>query len=225
MKTLLAMKPIFKISEVFKTSWKQTRSQIWVLAGLIIGYMIISFTLSIFSAPAPGQGLAGFTIGVILMNVLSIILGCIFSLGYIKNIFQALDGDEPQFSAYGQQARKILTYFLSSILYALIICVGLGLLIIPGIYLALRLQFFTAIIVEEDGGILESLRRSWEITKGQAMPLFLVFLTMVGISIVGFLLFIVGIFVAIPLTYMMYAYTYRKLSPPVISEENIATVE
>jgi len=103
--------------------------------------------------------------------------------------------------------------------------VGLGLLIIPGIYLALRLQFFTAIIVEEDGGILESLRRSWEITKGQAMPLFLVFLTMVGISIVGFLLFIVGIFVAIPLTYMMYAYTYRKLSAPVISEENIATVE
>ena len=102
---------------------------------------------------------------------------------------------------------------------------GLGLLIIPGIYLALRLQFFTAIIVEEDGGILESLRRSWEITKGQAMPLFLVFLTMVGISIVGFLLFIVGIFVAIPLTYMMYAYTYRKLSAPVISEENIATVE
>ena len=225
MKTLLAMKPIFKISEVFKTSWKQTRSQIWVLAGLIIGYMIISFTLSIFSAPAPGLGLAGFTIGVILMNVLSIILGCIFSLGYIKNIFQALDGDEPQFSAYGQQARKILTYFLSSILYALIICVGLGLLIIPGIYLALRLQFFTAIIVEEDGGILESLRRSWEITKGQAMPLFLVFLTMVGISIVGFLLFIVGIFVAIPLTYMMYAYTYRKLSAPVISEQNIATVE
>ena len=70
MKTLLAMKPIFKISEVFKTSWKQTRSQIWVLAGLIIGYMIISFTLSIFSAPAPGQGWAGFTIGVILMNVL-----------------------------------------------------------------------------------------------------------------------------------------------------------
>jgi len=101
----------------------------------------------------------------------------------------------------------------------------LGLLIIPGIYLALRLQFFTAIIVEEDGGILESLRRSWEITKGQAMPLFLVFLTMVGISIVGFLLFIVGIFVAIPLTYMMYAYTYRKLSAPVISEDNIATVE
>lgn len=219
------MKPIFKISEVFKTSWKQTRSQIWVLSGLLIGYLIISFTLSIFSSPVTSEGLSGLTTGVILMNLLSIILGCIFALGYVKNVFQALDGDEPQFSAYGQQARKILTYFVSDILLCLIVCIGLVLFILPGIYLAVRLQFFTAIIVEENGGIISSLKKSWEITNGQFVPLLLLFFTMLGIIILGTLLFVVGLFVAIPLIFMMYAYVYRKLSAPVLPEESEVTIE
>ena len=51
----------------------------------------------------------------------------------------------------------------------IIVVFGICLFIIPGIYLALRLQFFTAFIVEEDTGIIESLKRSWEITRGQGM--------------------------------------------------------
>lgn len=36
------MEPKFMISEVFGTSWKYTKSQIWVLVGLFIGYFIKS---------------------------------------------------------------------------------------------------------------------------------------------------------------------------------------
>lgn len=216
------MKPILKISEVFATSWKQTKSQIWVLSGLIIGYLILSFTLSIFSTPVSSDGLSGFTPGMIIMKIISAIISILFSLGYLKNVFQALDGDEPQFAAYGQQAHKILTYFCSNILAFLIVLIGLVFLIIPGIYLALRLQFFSAAIVDDNAGIIESLKKSWEITKGHTFSLFLLCLTMIGICIVGCLLFIVGIFVAIPLTYMMYAYVYRKLVNANIEESPIA---
>ena len=127
------MKPILKISDLFKISWKQTRAQIWVLAGLLIGWTIITFTLSIFSTPDPSLGLSGYTLGIILMNIVFALIGCIFNLGYLKNIFQALDGDEPQFSAYGQQARKILTYFIASIIMSIIVCIGFCLLILPGL--------------------------------------------------------------------------------------------
>ncbi|OCW94019.1 hypothetical protein A9168_09150 [Macellibacteroides sp. HH-ZS] len=212
------MKPILKISELFKISWKQTRAQIWVLAGLLIGFTIISFTLSIFSTPDPIQGLAGYTLGIIFMNILSIIFSMIFSLGYLKNIFQALDGDEPQFSAYGQQARKILTYFIANLLLVIIVGIGLCLLILPGIYLGVRLQYFTAVIVEDNGGIISSMKRSWEITKGNFWPLFLLGLTYFGIAILGILIFVVGIFVAYPLIYMMYAASYRVLSTPVAAD-------
>lgn len=200
------MEPKFMISEVFGTSWKYTKSQIWVLAGLFIGYLILSSLISVLFMPA--QGWVGKTVA----NLLSAVILSAFMLGYIKNMFQTLDGEEPQFSAYGSQARKIVTYFVASLICYVAIAIGMILLVVPGIYLALRLQFYGQFIVEEDCGITESLKRSWEITQGQGMPLFLLLLAMIGIVLVGVILLFVGVFVAVPLIYMMQCYVFRKLN-------------
>lgn len=203
------MESKFSISEVCSTSWQRTKAQIWVLAGLLIGMTIISFTLSAFAMPMQSS-----IVGIIVTNLISVIISCIFALGYIKNIFQALDGEEPQFSAYGQQARKIITFFVAYIFMSIIIIFGFCLFIIPGIYLGLRLQFFMAFIVEEDAGIIESLKRSWEITRGQVMSLFWLMLAMIGFFLLGVILLGIGVFVAIPLIYMMLCYVFRKLNTP-----------
>ena len=203
------MEPKFIISEVFSTAWKGTKSQLWILAGLLIGYCILSFTLTAFAMPMQSS-----IIGKIIVNVISALFSIIFSLGYMKNIFQALDGEEPQFSAYGQQTKNIITYFLASLITGFVVLAGFLFFIIPGIYLALRLQFFQAFIIEENAGIIESLHKSWEITKGQVLPLFILALVMIGILILGCILFGIGIFVAVPLIYMMYGYVFRKLNTP-----------
>ena len=208
------MEPKFMISEVFGTSWKHTKSQIWVLVGLFIGFSILSMIVTLFGMPAQGS-----IVGRVIVQIVSLLISCIFMLGYVKNIFQALDGEEPQFSAYGQQSRKIITYLIANILFSIAVCIGTVLLIIPGIYLYLRLQFFTAFIVEEDCGIIESLQKSWNMTQGQTLPLFLLLLTTSGTAIVGCILFFVGFFVAIPLIYMMQCYTFRKLNTISTEEE------
>ena len=208
------MEPKFMISEVFGTSWKHTKSQIWVLVGLFIGFSILSMIVTLFGMPAQGS-----IVGRVIVQIVSLLISCIFMLGYVKNIFQALDGEEPQFSAYGQQSRKIITYLIANILFSIAVCIGMVLLIIPGISLYLRLQFFTAFIVEEDCGIIESLQKSWNMTQGQTLPLFLLLLTMIGTAIVGCILFFVGFFVAVPLIYMMQCYTFRKLNTISTEEE------
>lgn len=203
------MEAKFTVSEVFRTAWKQTKSQIWVLAGLLIGYIIISFTLSMFAIPVQSS-----KVGLVVVNLVSLVISLVFTLGYMKNLFQTLDGIEPQFSAYGQQSRKIFTYFLASLLMTFIVAIGLCLFILPGIYLAFRLQFYQAFIVEEDAGILDSLKRSWKITEGQVLPLLLLTLAMCGIILVGVILFMVGVLFAIPVVYMMYCEAFRKLNTP-----------
>lgn len=207
------MEPKFMISEILKTSWRSVKSQIWVLAGLLIGFTIISMIISIFTMPAQSS-----TTGLVVVNLISLLISYLFILGYLKNIFQSLDGEEPQFSAYGQQSRKILTFLIAGILYSVIILLGFALLIVPGIYLVLRLQFFSAFIVEEDAGIIESLQRSWNITEGQVLPLLLLALAMLGVCLLGAILFIIGIFVAIPLIYTMSCYAFRKLNVVSIKE-------
>ena len=101
-----------------------------------------------------------------------------------------------------------------SLITGFVVLAGFLFFIIPGIYLALRLQFFQAFIIEENAGIIESLHKSWEITKGQVLPLFILALVMIGILILGCILFGIGIFVAVPLIYMMYGYVFRKLNTP-----------
>ena len=208
------MEPKFMISEVFGTSWKYTKSQIWVLVGLFIGFSILSMIVTLFGMPAQGS-----MVGKIIVNLISAVISSAFMLGYIKNLFQTMDGEEPQFSAYGQQSRKIFTYLIASIIMGIAVAIGIFLLIVPGIYLAIRLQFYSAYIVEEDCGIIESLQKSWDLTKGQGMPLFLLLLAMIGTAIVGCILFFVGLFVAVPLIYMMQCYTFRKLNTISTEEE------
>ncbi|MDR1357034.1 MAG: DUF975 family protein [Tannerellaceae bacterium] len=249
------METRFTVTNVLSASWRALLSQIWILAGLLIGYTILSSILSVVLAPL----LVSSSLGGLFLNLLNLVISLMFSLGYLKNIFQTLDGDEPRFSAYGQQARKIGTYFVASLLYgivilavagvtvgpyfytlhdlamfkdtvfspyllpevpegtgwaAFLIMMGAVILLLPAMYLGLRLMFYQACIVDDEGvGILDSLKRSWEMTKGHMLPLFLLALASLGIMIVGFMAFIVGIFVAIPLVYIMYCCAYRRLNP------------
>jgi hypothetical protein len=248
------MESKFTVSNVLATSWKALVSQIWILAGLLIGYIIFSLILSLVLSPMLGSSVGG----QLLLQLFNIALSLIFTLGYVKNLFQTLDGDEPQFSAYGQQARKIGTYFVASLLRGIAIGVvallfllpyfywlstqypfikdfaeaiiqqrapeavsgasifyvilGGLVLCLPAMYLSIRTMFVEALIVDEDTGIIESIRKSWEMTKGQLLPLVLAGLLVIALTIAGFLLFFIGLFVAIPLIYLIYCCIYRQLS-------------
>ena len=101
------MDTTFQISEVFQTSWKHVKSQIWVLAGLVIGICLISFTINLFTLPLQGS-----TVGMIIAYLISLFISAIFSVGYIKNLFQTMEGDEPQFSAYLQSFPKIFNMLI-----------------------------------------------------------------------------------------------------------------
>ena len=98
-------KPII-LSDLFRQSWKSLWAQIWVLSGLLIGYVIIGLLLNAFIPPSDNHiGVAG-----IVIIAISVLFHLVFTLGYTKNMFQALDGEEPQFSAYGQMSRNLFIF-------------------------------------------------------------------------------------------------------------------
>ena len=196
------MEAKFSISEVAGTSWKFTKSQIWVLAGMFLAYCVVTGILNLITSSS-----------YVLNLLVQLIIGSLFTLGFIRNMFQTMDGEEPQFSAYGQEGRKFLQYLVANILYSIIVCIGIVLLIIPGIYLAIRLQFFQQYIVSEERcSAIDALKKSWELTQGQAMPLFLLALVQIGLTLLGLILLVVGLFVAIPLIVMMQCYVFRQLT-------------
>jgi membrane-anchored glycerophosphoryl diester phosphodiesterase (GDPDase) len=205
------MKEKINYSDIIRTAWRGLKSQFWLLTGLLIGFTIIYSLLFIFAIPAKGDF---FSISDIIAWILCLFLFCLFQLGYLKNCFQTLDGEEPQFSSYGQVSRKLPGYFAASLIYSMIIFIGSVLFVLPGIYLALRLQFFIASMVDENTGIIKSFKRSWEITKGHSVRLFVVVLIMILINFIGQMALVVGMFAAIPLIVLMYGVVFRRLTTP-----------
>jgi len=68
-------------------------------------------------------------------------------------------------------------------------------IIIPWIYVALRLSFYLQACVVEDLGPIESIKRSWTVTKGNLLKIF----------VLSILIVIIGLVVAIPFTIASYA--------------------
>ncbi|MFH7918276.1 MAG: hypothetical protein QW631_03135 [Candidatus Aenigmatarchaeota archaeon] len=78
---------------------------------------------------------------------------------------------------------KYLILLVSTILFGLIVGAGLILLIIPGIFLLIKLLFYQYAIIIENKGIITSLERSWEITNGNWLRIFALFIFLFIISL------------------------------------------
>lgn len=80
------------------------------------------------------------------------------------------------------------------------------------IWVAFMFWPFMYVIVDSDVGVVESLRRSRELTSGNYLACFVLGLAMIGAVLVGFLALCVGAIFAIPLAWLVFAVAYCGMS-------------
>ena len=85
------------------------------------------------------------------------------------------------------------------------------LIFIPAVYISVRLQFYNYFLLEEEGGIIESIKRSAEISKGYVGELFLLGAVLSIIILVSIIPLGLGLLISIPLSTMATSYVYLKL--------------
>lgn len=169
----------------------------------VIPMFFTYFIASIISAlPAIGAGILAFIIG--LVTIIAGHAGAGFSMEMIK---------DPQLisQAFAQMA---LPLFFCLLLF-----------LIPMIYFKIRWMFFPYYIVDKNAGIIDSLRLSWNATKGNFWHLFLLGLTFIGLAIVGLLALVLGIFVAIPVIAMATALVYLQLDKAIQPKVEVEPIQ
>jgi len=77
-----------------------------------------------------------------------------------------------------------LNAIVASIIFGIVVGIGLVLLVIPGLYLLSALVFFLVFIAVEDESFMDSLKSSWELTDGKRLSIFLLLLALFVINIV-----------------------------------------
>ncbi len=201
------MRPFF-IGEAVGFGWKTLKGNFLFFLGLVVLVGLITYVPSAVSQSLP-QNLA------LLSSVITLIswlLGMLISVGLIKVALEFVDKGKSNLSELLVDVRLIIFYFVTAILVALATALGFVLLLVPGIILAIRLQFWPYFLVDKKVGPIEAIKMSWHATKGYSWDLVGFGLTMLALNLLGLLALIVGIAVTAPITLLATAYVYRKLN-------------
>jgi uncharacterized membrane protein len=195
----------------------------WFLISLV--YLIasggISFAVSMGLSLAQVALLAGaqddLTRGVItvvffLANMLiSLVLGAFFTggmyLAALKQVRGERFGVEDLFGA----SAVLLPLVVAQLLVILATYAGLICLIIPGIYVAVRLLLTIPLVVDRGLSATDAMKWSWRALQGQVFMMFAVYLCAAILSFLGVLLCCVGLLFTMPITYLTAAVIYRDL--------------
>jgi len=203
----------FSISEALGFGWETTKKNFWFLLGLLLITGILFGVLRRLEVSLAAKSLL--YSGIVFL--VEVILGVIFELGWFKIILKLCDGQKAQYSEVFSVLPLFFKYLFAFTLYGMMITVGTMALIIPGVILGVRFQFFPYFIVEKEAGVIESLKQSFAITQGVTGQVLLFDLLLILLQILGALLLGVGLFFTIPTGLVALAFVYRKLLP----QENI----
>lgn len=126
-------------------------------------------------------------------------------LGFIALVLEFYDTGASQvsriFSCFGLAMRA----FFATALYCGIIFVGLLLLIFPGLYWAFRFLFFGYFIVDQNASVIDSLKQSWAITRGQGWRILSLWTALGALTSTGL------IWMFLPIGLLAYAHIFRTL--------------
>lgn len=195
----------FTIKEAFGFGWQKTKKHFWYLALVLIGTGIF---FTILDALTKDRGF--------LPNVIAAVIGISVELVLIKFTLKILSDEKLAKNDLIPSWRTLWTYVVGGILYGLIVLGGLILLIVPGIMWALKYSQYAYLIVDKGMGPIEALKESGNITSGLKGRLLLMWLSIVGVIILGGLALVVGLLWAIPTAMIAWAYVYRKLAGSVM---------
>ena len=212
----------FSKGEAISFGWNTMKNNLGFFIGLLIVYGLLLTVPSIIAGTALE---ANVFLGVILY-IADYALTIVISMGLVKIALRFCDNEKGKIGDLFSQYRLFFNYLLAFILYLLIVLGGYVLLIIPGIIWGIKFWFFDYFVIDKKLGPIEALKRSSAITRGVKWDLFVFFLMIFGINILGALALMVGLFATIPTTMVAWAFVYRKLLAQTETQtENVQTSE
>ena len=195
----------FSISEAIKYGFNFFKTNLVTFIKLGGVLLVINILSNMVTEALKGSALS------LLWGLISFAISLLVQIGSIKIVLDLHDKKPLNFSHLYSHSSLLLRYLGASILYVIAVGIGFILLIIPGIYLAIKWQFYSFLIVDKNMGIMDSFKKSSDMTEGVKWQLFLFGLALIGINILGALVFVVGLIVTIPTTVMATVYVYKKL--------------
>lgn len=197
-------------NEAISYGWEHTKKNI---RHLILLFLIGIAASGIASSFAPEEGVHN--LAWFISDMLSFFVAAIMAVVTTKVYLDISEGKNVNFNHFKittrAKRRIIAKWILGYIAYTIIIMLWLVLLVIPGIYFAIRLSFWQYYLIDQHMSVKESLRKSRDVTKWHERQLVGVALLSFGIIILWALALIVWLLWAFPTVKIAHAKLYKKI--------------
>jgi hypothetical protein len=151
-----------------------------------------------------------FFLGIILVAA-AYVIGQILTIGIINASLMVTRGEAPEVGKAFNTAH-LGEFIIGSIIYGIAVFVGLILCIIPGVIAAIMLGFYGFYVLDQGMSGTEAITASYNMVRDNFGRIFLVLLVAFLLNVVGALLCGIGLLVTAPLSWIMFAYAYRKVN-------------
>jgi uncharacterized membrane protein len=201
----------FSIGDAVNFSWDAMKNNLGFFLPAVLIIWFAGAIPSFFQSLSVYMGTALAAIWSLFFGLVGFVVGIFINMAQIRIGVKFCDGEVADFPDMVSDYQRFLDFLVGSILYFLIVLGGLILLIIPGIYWAVRYHFFGYLILDQGMSPVDAIKKSGQITRGSWWHLFVFALAMFGISLLGILACCVGLLFAIPVIIVSTAYVYRSL--------------
>jgi hypothetical protein len=208
----------FSIISIFSEAWELFKKRPW----LLIFLTLITIFLSNYSArsnfgsngSASDYSLsASVALLSLIMLSVSMVVSLIVSAGFLKTLIRYVRGDNNTqiFDLFSVlDWRTLLQYAIFNLCYVVLMILGFLFFIVPGIYIAVKYMFGMSIIIDKNVNAIDAARLSGVMTQGIKMKLIGFGLFSMLVVLLGVIAFVVGLFAAVPVTYLASALLYVK---------------
>ena len=146
-----------------------------------------------------------------LFGLVGFVVSMFVTMAQIRIGLRFCSGETADFPDLVSDYQRFFDFLIGSILFGLIVLGGLILLIIPGIYWAVRYHFYGYLILDQGMSPVDAIKRSGQLTRGVWWHLFGFWWVIFGIAFLGLIACCVGLLFAIPVMIVATAYVYRTL--------------
>jgi uncharacterized membrane protein len=129
---------------------------------------------------------------------------------------KSVDGENPRVGDRFGSLERGPTYLLALGIYCLAVSGGLVLLIVPGIYLAIRYCLFAQSFTDTSASAVVALRKAAALARGNWASLGALFLIAFLLNIAGMALIGIGLVISFPVSLLAIAGFYRSLQPATV---------
>jgi hypothetical protein len=198
------MDKAFSIEEALRFGWQKTKENSLVLFQVMLSLFALNVVSGIISSELKNTATGG------ILSLLIGVAGIILGTGFVVITLKIAKGEASAYRDIVPPMALVWWVFIASLLLGILVFAGLILLVIPGIYFALRFSMVRFSVIE-GSGIMEAFEKSTKMTDGHKWQLLGFFAVLVVLNIIGAILLGVGLLVTIPVTMIGVAHVYLKL--------------